>query len=588
MKLLVYTVVALILLSTAQASDAPDSCPPIDRHDQPAAPVYVVLYGYPHSPTGERRTLNQVDEDLLLMTAFFGALGPRRIWIHGESEPALVKRFGSTLRTPNWRSLRESIAELNAELQASEPGAQVYLYFAGHGSKRPADGHVGGLIYGRPEPDATEPGFNGAINGGLIAREILAPLSAKANVHLIVDTCLSIYLLTARNDEESPKTVPLQRIRKAAPPLRFAEPFAEQFPQVGATLAGDTLTYETPDINGLFSHALRTAAVGTADLNQDGLITYGELHYALIWLLGNARQRTRPTVVSPGLDREAIFINWRQSPAARICLPSSLAGTHVITTPHGRAATLPLHPQRPSTIWLHSGERYTLTGQGRKLDFLAADGALEVDATEPGADYPGEVRSAVDDPIFPEPFDLTRPPFIPPEPPFESSWYVGAALSGAAGDLTAADDGIGAQWSPSALLAARLGHGRHRLAAEGGWTWLTYTEDVSTPFGARQRQTDAHVMFGRIGYDHLLTEQDWGELAVAALIGGMQRLTGGDQRTAQGVLRTTAFLPMPKFPLLSFRLDARLVLVPSEADGTPEVEAQLQIGAGVDIELPID
>ena len=584
MKLLVHTVVALILLSTAQASDAANSCPPIDRHDQPAAPVYVVLYGYPHSPTGERRTLNQVDEDLLLMTAFFEALGPRRIWIHGESEPALVKRFGSTLRPPNWRSLRESISELNAELQANEPGAQVYLYFAGHGSKRPADGHVGGLIYGQPEPDATEPGFDGAINGGLIAREILAPLSAQANVHLIVDTCLSIYLLTARNDEEPASTAPLQRIRKTAPPLRFAEPFADQFPHVGATLAGDTLTYETPDINGLFSHALRTAAVGTADLNQDGLITYGELHYALIWLLGNARQRTRPTVVSPGLDREAIFINWRQSPAARICLPSSLAGTHVITTPHGRAATLPLHPQRPSTIWLHSGERYTLTGQGRKLDFLAADGALEVDATEPGAEYPGEVRSAVDDPIFPEPFDLTRPPFIPPEPPFEASWYVGAALSGAAGDLTAADDGIGAQWSPGALIAARLGHGRHRLVTEAGWTWLSYSEDVSTPFGTRQRQTDTHAIIGRIGYDYLITEKDWGELAAAALIGGLQRLDDGDERIPHAVLHSTAFVPMPKFPLLSFRFDARLMLVPTAS----AVEAQLQVGAGVDIELSID
>ena len=584
MKLLVHTVVALILLSTAQASDAANSCPPIDRHDQPAAPVYVVLYGYPHSPTGERRTLNQVDEDLLLMTAFFEALGPRRIWIHGESEPALVKRFGSTLRPPNWRSLRESISELNAELQANEPGAQVYLYFAGHGSKRPADGHVGGLIYGQPEPDATEPGFDGAINGGLIAREILAPLSAQANVHLIVDTCLSIYLLTARNDEEPASTAPLQRIRKTAPPLRFAEPFADQFPHVGATLAGDTLTYETPDINGLFSHALRTAAVGTADLNQDGLITYGELHYALIWLLGNARQRTRPTVVSPGLDREAIFINWRQSPAARICLPSSLAGTHVINTPHGRAATLPLHPQRPSTIWLHSGERYTLTGQGRKLDFLAADGALEVDATEPGAEYPGEVRSAVDDPIFPEPFDLTRPPFIPPEPPFEASWYVGAALSGAAGDLTAADDGIGAQWSPGALIAARLGHGRHRLVTEAGWTWLSYSEDVSTPFGTRQRQTDTHAIIGRIGYDYLITEKDWGELAAAALIGGLQRLDDGDERIPHAVLHSTAFVPMPKFPLLSFRFDARLMLVPTAS----AVEAQLQVGAGVDIELSID
>lgn len=584
--------------SLAAAPDAEASCPPMER-EQTAAPVYVVLYGYPHSAQSDQRSLRQVDEDLLLMASFFDALGPRQRWVHGEAEPKLTKGFGADLRPADWRSLRASVAELSEVLSTAtdpqQPEARVYLYFSGHGRQRGSGDTLGGVLFGRPEPGADAPGFNGEIDGGLIAREILAPLSKHATVHLLVDACDSAALLVTRSDEVlSPLT---NRVSKAVLPPDLAERFVEHLPRVGAALAAQALTYETHEINGLFSHAIRSAAMGPADLDDDGIITYGEFHAALDALLSDAPPAGRPTVVPPALDRDALFIDWRHSPAARVCLPSSLHGTHILQTPHGRAATVRLVAGQPMRLWLPRDQPHTLVGLGRQfrqLRFVAADGLLALEGSATAADASAADATAADATaetpggssfaILPEPLDPTQaasPPPLAPVPAFTAPWYFGLALTGVIGDklLTRRED----RRSTTALISGRLGQARSRVAVELGWSWLAVEETIYTELGNYQRHTNAQSLIGRVGYDYLATAQDW-ELSLAALIGGAQRLTEGDESTPQGVLHAALLMPLPFSPVVAGRFDVRIVLMPTAS----ALDALIQLGAGLDFEVPIE
>lgn len=571
MRAPIHTLLALTLLMPA-ASRADDDarCAPLDR-TRSAAPVYVILYGYPHIPDAPDRTLHRVDEDLILMDDFFGALEPRATWVHGEREDTLVDHFGGALRTPDWRALRASVAELRAKLDPSEPNAQVYVYFSGHGQTSRRGAGLGAHLFGRPEsPDAGR-GFDGLIDGGLIADEILRPLSEHAHVHLIVDTCTSYFLLSARDGQPRAKLV--RRVRKAPPPHQLEAPFAETLPRVGATLAAHYTTYESSEVNGVFSHAVRTAALGIADLDHDGVLTYDELRYALAWMLANTPYAARPTIVPPGLDRGAPFIDWRGSPAARVCLPRSLTGPHIITTAHGPAASLPLHPQRPNVIWLHRGERYSLVGKQHQLTFLAHDGAFAVEREE-HIDRGGRAFS----PRFTTPIDAIHARPLPLFPTFDPEWYLAGGVSAAIGDQVG---NLGQRWSPTVLAHVRLGHGRHRLAVEGGWSWRRVRDTISARRGERERSTDTHTALALGGYDFLIREGEQ-ELSVAALLGGA--LYGGREVAPEAALRGSMFIPLPPSPLVAARVDLRATLIPTSTS----LEALIQLGLGVDFELGLE
>ncbi|MEZ4432382.1 MAG: hypothetical protein R3F65_08205 [bacterium] len=572
-RLLVLLVICL-LSGLADARD-PGACATDVARGGDAAPVYVVLFGYPHAPGTGLPSLQLVDEDLLHMATFFEALGPAALWVHGEPEPGLLQRFGAEgLRAPTWRALRATIDDLRRRLARGGRPARVYLYFAGHGIKGrsfEADG-LSARLFARPEPGTAERGYNGVIDGALVAREVLQPLSVHADVNLIADACNSFYLLTARGPSQG------ERVRKKPPELPIADPFAHLFPAVGATLATDGITYEDSTIGGgLFSHALRSAGIGPADLDQDGIITYGEFHFVLNWILATTPFGARPTVVPPGLQRDATFIDWRGSAAARVCLPSSLTGRQLITTRDGLAATLHLRSTRPFPIWLDPGRRYGLVGKEHQVAFIASDGPLT--PLESGAAAMG--RGVPWPAVFAEPIDVEQWRPLPPVPPASAGWYYGVGGVAAVGYAPAAGGGAEG-WAPAADLGARLGRGVHRLVAEAGWTrWGVGGAAVETERGAfRGPERQAHMVSGRAGYDHLLVEGGW-ELAVGGLLGVAARF-GAETAPAplpEGTLRASALVPLAA-KRWSLRFDGRVVVVPAEEGAGTLV----RVGVGMDFE----
>lgn len=563
------TLVALLALAHA-APTVEATCPPPVERPTSDAPIYVVLYGYPHLPGAPDRSLKQIGRDLLLMSSFFDALGPRKIWVHGERDPILTAKYDRTLRAPDWRSLKRTVDELRAALDTAEPGAQVYLYFAGHGEQRGRDDSLGGVLFGIPEPRADGPGYDGQIDGGLLAREVLRPLGKRARVHLLVDACGSFYLLTARGGslvERTPK----------APPRVFTESFARALPGVGAILATEDRTYETASVGGIFSHTLRTAAQGAADLDRDGVITYGELHYTLMQLLAGSRAMARPTIVPPGLDGGAPFIDWRRSPAARVCVPNEADGRpgHLADTTGISASVI---PSDRATLWLRDGGTYTfIDAQGQGRSFIARDGPLVTDdaPSNPGASRPR--FRILDRPIN---LSATEPPPLPAVPPFVAPWYLGLAATGVVGDFLGA---LGGDLTVAALGSVRLGRGYNRLAVEGGWAGIEAEWLAVTGLGPRRRRASVDAAIGRFGYDRLVSTGRY-EISVAALLGAVHVIDGESDTTAEGTLRLTLLTPWSPLPTLSGRFDARLSVLPAPSG----VETMLQLGVGLDFEMGLD
>lgn len=362
---------ACCALLAPQLAHAEDACPPIERTAGP--PVYAILYGYPHDGPVEgswfslgnpRPDLPMVDDDLVRMARLFRALGPERMRIHGEPDRAASARLSSFgVRPPTWRSLLESVAEVASDIDKTPTGAtgaDVYIYLAGHGRKGRIGDKTRLLIFG--EPDGEAPGYNGVIDSALFAEHILTPLAARARVHLVADVCFAYTLLQTRQMKK------VETVVFPPPEVDYVTPFSESFPDVGMQLASRSVTLEDPTLAGLFSHALRSAAIGPADADRDGVITYGEMDRALAVAARADRRLRKSTVVAPDGDPNTPFLRWRQSPAAQVCVAPGAVGD--LQDGSELFATLPGF-LRPTSVWLSLG--HTFTARGLRLE--AVDGA---------------------------------------------------------------------------------------------------------------------------------------------------------------------------------------------------------------------
>lgn len=347
----------LMLAALGSTAHAAEDCPAVARSEGP--PVYALLYGYPYgAPDGTSLAsenlpdLAMVDDDLAHMTRLFEALGPTQMRLHSEPGANILRRISAfRLRPPTWRSLRQSVAEIVADIDhhPSKARPRIYLYIAGHGVRLPSEAGDRLAFFGRP--DGAGPGYAGVIDSTLFARHVLAPLAKRGEVHLIADTCFSYTLLQIRAMKQTERVV-------QPPPLETYEvAFGEAFPDIGAHLAGRSVTFEGAERGGLFSHALRAAASGVADEDADGVVTYAEMRKALDAMAEDDPALRPAEVIPPGGDVDAPFIRWDQSPAIRHCAPPGAAAALIDGV--DRFTTLPARAE-PLTLWLSPFGRFTI------------------------------------------------------------------------------------------------------------------------------------------------------------------------------------------------------------------------------------
>ncbi len=558
----------LLLLPWAGARGAPvEGCAPFEQADP--APVYVVLYGYAHATGRAVEPLSMVAFDLRQMDRFFAALGPERRWLHAEDHPDLYRAYADERREPTWRALSGTIAELVTALDAAEHAArpQVYLYFVGHGDWQGGAVMARGELYARPDPERSGPGHDGIIDARLLADRVLRPLADRADVHLIVDACRSFHLLSTGGGVSG-------RSKEPVPAEALIAPFTESLPTVGALLATDgtaELTWEDSRNGGLFSHAVRSAAIGPADIDRDGVVTYGEMHGVVDWILADSSVGLRPATAPPGMRRDAPFIDWRRSSAAApICITPQVAIRQVLGTPAGRFATVNA-PPGPHRLYLARGMAYRFERKGSPFEFMARPGTLDVGGRTAPADYEKSYIEPFVRPLIPAMLD--DPPLAPT---FEPGWYYGVGVvwhfAGMVLALPDIDFGLDAR--------LRLGRGLHRGLIDVGISRRDHTWRIESG-GGDVIDPIFGVVGTRLGYALLWHREGW-EVDTGLVVGAGWTLS---RRWESGWLPDAALAVSAMRPFdggrWSLRTDLRAGALLLADD---VVEPFVQLGVGVDYE----
>ncbi len=311
-------VIAMTLLcgGSASAYSPSDTTPAVDAPEP--RPVFALSIGQPRAPGMPE--LRAVHSDVAMMHAFFGALGPRHRYVH--LPPSDVRSDlagdGTTVGAPTWADIEASVDAIEAAVDALDGRADVYIYYAGHGRKRRVGSHTRTDLFLEPQvPATTAPGHDGILTTRLLQQQLLARLDGEqTRVHLIVDACQSAFLLEARGLRYT------HRVFKAPPQVeaRMLTDFIGRYASVGALLAtsGSQVTYESVASGGVFSYAVRSAAIGAADLDGDGRITYGELKQVLPSIVSKRPGGSVPRLLAPGGRDDEAFVDYRRRGAAAV------------------------------------------------------------------------------------------------------------------------------------------------------------------------------------------------------------------------------------------------------------------------------
>ena len=577
-----------VLALLAGLSAPPASTEPIQ--------TYVILIGYPVGPAGEGLpTLTAVEEDVEHMHTFFEVLHPQATYVHLATNQTVD---GITPRPPTFQALKQTVAELTKKLDTAQGETQIYVYFAGHGKRYRAGDISRTRIFMQPVAGGKQAGDDGRVDSKLLSELVLDPLSAHATVHLIIDACQSYFLLETRGLNQS------RRVYKRPPRIEYdlMGRFTSRHPKVGALTAtnGDYATFEDPAIGGVFSYAVRSAALGQADTNKDGVTTYAEVGSALTKILAGRAGSGQPGVAPPQGTADAPFIDYRGTDAARITFTPEVATRYELLdtqrTPHAV-----IHPPQDQSVilYLPPGQDYYVIGHGdagqRTWWRLPAQTGQFTQLREPLGGEITTPRGPLQG-LLPDPLQTTST-LKPPRQPWAPRSYFSAGAVGVIGHLIG--DGLGKVGTfPGVDLVLTTGAGLHHLTAALGWRRLNAERngDFTFPF-----QVD--IIRGVVGYGWNLADGlvEWSigpSLGLAHLI-QTNRNTEDDKNygkanrswAGEGWLTTSLRLPIPSRAPFAFRLDLAggvQALLANDADRTWVLSYPVEIKVGAEWEFPVD
>lgn len=189
--------------------------------------------------------------------------------------PSLVDKT----KPPTRRELAKQLESLKTQIQRDKKAGkhvEIYLVFTGHG-------HI--------DPDTKE-GYLSLVDGKLtrkqLYRDVIAPLDADYT-HLIIDACHAYFMVQSRGDQGDEWTDDRSTRHHDEDLLAYVQqeqssqhdvPDISSMSTLGVILStsGTAEVHEWSKLRaGVFSHQLRSALLGGADVDQDGDITYLEI-----------------------------------------------------------------------------------------------------------------------------------------------------------------------------------------------------------------------------------------------------------------------------------------------------------------------
>ncbi len=357
---------------------------------------------------------------------------------------ALVPRA----EAPTRAAILARLADYNRAMEAARAeGAEPVLtvVLIGHGEVSPAGEGFLSLV-------------DAPLSRSELLREVIAPSKAAFN-HLIIDACNAYLLVSRRGDDRAPAAA--DAIRRYV-----ADEDLARYPTTGVVLSTSraAASHEWSLFGGgVFSHEVRSALAGGADVNGDGRIEYSEVRAfvaAANARIDDPRARLDVTIRPPALDRSRPLVDLAASRFRHfVRLPAGASGRYTLEDTRGvRYADVNKEPDRPLVIALVGGESYFLRTDGAEVALrLDRAGTIDV-APSSFVPRPSDTRGPVEDAFHRHLF----------EQPFGAAYYHGFVES--AGDLAVVDPparpfvppAAGSDGVDGAAIAERLAAARRR------------------------------------------------------------------------------------------------------------------------------
>lgn len=367
---------------------------------QPPARIAIIV-GQNAPQTEGLPTLHYADDDAIRYDQLFEMLGFKThlLVVMDDETHRRHPASGAQARVPSLPELRAAFETANREIDAAHAAgtrADLFFVYAGHG-ERSADGE--GLLH---------------LEGGRLARRDLIELlrASKADFnHVIIDACHASALVFRRGASDGFSEVSFD----GAVERYLAKEDIRTLPNTGVLLAASSSeeTHEWSAIGaGVFSHQVRSALSGAADVNRDGFIEYSEV--AAYVASANATLRVasaRPSVVAtaPPLDRNRALVDVQEGHAAYLRLPAGWAKRAWLEDQTGERY-VDLHPsgEAPVRLALAADRRWYLRTAERELPILVAQGRVAAPDFGEWRVRSAQARGAVDSTyhadLFAQPF----------------------------------------------------------------------------------------------------------------------------------------------------------------------------------------
>jgi hypothetical protein len=354
---------AALLAATAAPGDKPK-----ERNQ------YVLIVANNESPNKDLKNLRFADDDGARYYELFAPQSQRVELLSvldsetQQRHPRLVEKAKAPTRAALLQVLEEFHRRIAQDQQAGKE-AVFFFVFAGHAVRGAAgEGSIAlsGSTFSRAD----------------LYRYVLEPSKASF-VHLIVDACDSYFFVHSRGVAASePSYGPLvtefldRRTRS-------------RFPNVGVILStsGQQESHEWQAISsGVFSHQVRSALSGAADINADGRIEYSELRAFVAAANANVqdpRARLQMFAEPPAQDRGVPIVDYtRPSQLAYVMVPSRLSGRYWLEDERGvRAAEFHKDAERALVVVVSPQRNYFLRAADREAIFRVRAAGNVVDAS---------------------------------------------------------------------------------------------------------------------------------------------------------------------------------------------------------------
>ncbi|MDC0710131.1 caspase family protein [Stigmatella sp. ncwal1] len=339
----------------------------------PGKTTYALIVANNASLDPKQAALRYADDDGARYYEFFAPQAQETVLLSVLDEETQGRHPGvaSRARPPTRSALLEALRQLNTRMAADKAAGLtpvLYFIFTGHGQRGAAgEGSVNLL--------------DGPFSRTDLYKHVIAP-STAGFLHLIVDACDSYFFVNSRG------TLPVGPALGATVTQHLASRELERYPHVGVVLSTSKAqeSHEWSAISsGVFSHQVRSALAGAADVNADGRVEYSELMAFIASAsqgVEDVRGRLDIFARPPLLDRSAPLSDLAQkSGLGYLLIPEGVGGRMWVEDTRGvRLAEFHKERERALVLGLPVGRGYYLRIPGQEARFTLQRGREVVDA----------------------------------------------------------------------------------------------------------------------------------------------------------------------------------------------------------------